>query len=262
MVLFVFEGKNPEDMLFGSMDSLFLHIGTQKIKCIFQTNIYQLYKEIYEQDENVDDIDTVSVLKEWLAKRGDPTIAGFDSGSFSEIYLFFDYDPHAALSIKLSLKELNGRVTQMLSLFNNETEHGKLYISYPMSEAFRYTKQLPDENYYTYTCPIGGCGTFKNDSSQFSYYKNTDFVSIDRCHNENDICEVRKNWKMLNNQNVAKANYICSSANVVPDRKEDVEQMKIFDRQLSKYIPKQKIAILSAFPLFLFDYLKPSELFE
>ncbi len=260
MVLFVFEGVRPEENLFNSIDNLFLHIGSDKIVCTFHTNIYQLYKEIYGDDGDVEDVDTVSTLKSWLTTQGDRTLDEFESDSFSEIYLFFDYDPHAAQSNGLSMAKLNDRVGKMLKLFDNETEHGKLYVSYPMSEAFRYTKQLPDHDYYKYTCSWNDCRDFKDKSAQFSHYKNTDFVSYDRCKTDESKQSVRGNWKLLFAQNVAKANYICNSVNEIPQDKSTVSQDKIFNGQLTNFvIPSHDISILSAFPLFMFEYLHTDE---
>ncbi len=261
MVLFVFEGVRPEENLFNAIDNLFLRIGSEKIVCTFHTNIYKLYEEIYGNDENVDDVDTVATLKDWLLKKGDNTLVNYTSDSFSEIYLFFDYDPHAAQSNNLSIDVLNDHVRKMLELFNNETEHGKLFISYPMSEAFRYTKRLPDNGFYDYTCSLDECSDFKTNSAIFSYYKNTDFISYNRCKSDDDRIVVFNNWKLLFAQNVAKANYICSSNNKIPLSKNDISQDRIFNGQLKKYIiPKGVISILSAFPLFMFEYLPIDEL--
>ena len=42
----------------------------------------------------------------------------------------------------------NEKIKEMLELFDNETEKGKLYINYPMVESIRYfKKELPDEDY-------------------------------------------------------------------------------------------------------------------
>lgn len=43
--------------------------------------------------------------------------------------------------------------------------------------------------------------------------------------------EVRKNWAMLREQNVRKANYIISGNNVLPDKKDDINQKAIFTAQ-------------------------------
>ena len=53
---------------------------------------------------------------------------------FSEVYLLFDYDTHQT---NLGRKDDVDAVAQMLESFDNETENGKLYISYPMVEALR-----------------------------------------------------------------------------------------------------------------------------
>jgi len=54
--------------------------------------------------------------------------------------------------------------------------------------------------------------------------------------------------------NVSKSNYICNDKNEIPDETDN--QKKIFDNQLSKYVETEdcKVAILNAFPIFLFDY--------
>ena len=256
MVLFVFEGERPEETLFNAMDSLFLHI-RQGMRCIFRNNLYSLYENIQRYGDDVGDVDAVDTLS--VLKERDDTLKDLDPQKVSEIYLFFDYDPHAARSNNLSLEELNDRVEKMLRLFNNETNHGKLYISYPMSEALRHTKELPDKDYNTYTFSIDHCGTFKDASAHFSHYNGWDFVSYDRCHGDKKrVSKVRENWVMLRRQNVGKACHICSLASEEERtvRKEDVNQQRIFHGQRTKYIvPLQSIAILSAFPLFLFDYL-------
>ena len=54
--------------------------------------------------------------------------------------------------------------------------------------------------------------------------------------------------------NVSKSNYICNNKNEIPD---DTDSQKdIFDNQLSKFVGKEdcKVAILNAFPIFLFEY--------
>ena len=52
----------------------------------------------------------------------------------------------------------------------------------------------------------------------------------------------------------SKANYICNDKNELPD--EVNSQKEIYDNQLTKYVDTEecKVAILNAFPIFLFDY--------
>ena len=69
------------------------------------------------------------------------------------------------------------------------------------------------------------------------------------------------NWKHLVQQHVFKANYLTKNALSWPLDKDDVEQMSVFDAQLVKHvIPNEEVAILNAFPLFLYYYF-PTERF-
>ena len=62
----------------------------------------------------------------------------------------------------------------------------------------------------------------------------------------------------LKTMNVSKANYICTGENVMPAVKNAIAQDKIFEAQLQNYInkPVPSVAILNAFPLFIYDYFK------
>lgn len=68
------------------------------------------------------------------------------------------------------------------------------------------------------------------------------------------IDNAKTNWKHLVVMNVSKAHFICNDKNEVPD--ESDSQREVFSNQLSKYVETDecKVAILNAFPIFLFDY--------
>ena len=106
-------------------------------------------------------------MRERLAARGDSTLNGIRSSDISEIFLFFDYDFQNS---HLSLEDINQRVEEMLTLFADETENGKLYINYPMIESIRYTKELPDNDYVNYVVSREECKDFKRLSRDFSAF--------------------------------------------------------------------------------------------
>lgn len=87
---------------------------------------------------------------------------------------------------------MNLQISEMLDMFDNETENGKLYINYPMVEAIRYTKHLPDSMFYTYIVSRQQCRdiSFKNMADCFSDYKSLDFLTLNtrRDATENEIC--------------------------------------------------------------------------
>lgn len=56
---------------------------------------------------------------------------------FSEVYLLFDFDPHQDNLGFSDGTDFGLVLRNMLETFDNETDTGKLYISYPMIEALR-----------------------------------------------------------------------------------------------------------------------------
>ncbi|MDE7470911.1 MAG: hypothetical protein K2M57_05645, partial [Paramuribaculum sp.] len=122
---------------------------------------------------------------------------------------------------------------------------GRLFISYPMIESIQYTKELPDNDFHQYTVDreksIGDI--LKKDARQFCHYKGYSFLK----HAEN--------WRHIIKQHVIKANKLTTGSLSWPVSKDDVEQKPVFEAQLSKHVvPHANVAILNAFPLFLFYY--------
>lgn len=67
--------------------------------------------------------------------------------------------------------------------------------------------------------------------------------------------EVRHNWAMLIEQNVKKANWLCTGVKSLPIDIDDITPQKLFDVQLRDYvIPSEIVSIVSAFAMFLYDY--------
>ena len=257
MILFVFEGKKREPDIFRTLDYLFFS-KDQTIVCSFGNNIYELYRQLIELGGAGE---IVSLLREKNKDNPEsPFGQGVKSSDFSETFLFFDYDFQ---NRNLTLDQMNSQLLEMLEVFRAETNNGKLYINYPMIEAIRYTKTLPDEHYPEYTVSRIDCHDkgFKNLTQQFSAYGSLDFIVLDfrRDPDSDKIAKVKRNWRLLVKQNVIKANKLCNKELCFPSDKVLISQKKIFDAQLSQLINlKAVVAILSAFPLFLFEYFKCS----
>ena len=203
-----------------------------------EMNMYMLWNDV----KNEPDIDIISYLKE-KSKSICEVLGEMNSDDFSEIYVFFDLDAQQD-NIKCNNKdELIDVIKSMLNTFNNETDKGKLYISYPMCEAY--------SDYIE-----GTCKTFTEHCYQNPFdkgYKN-------RVGNNN------KN-AILTHLNVERINEII---NCYLDRitclfdadeefdyakAKDISVFDIFDKQ-SKLLKKEMIMVLSAFPEFIIDYYK------
>ncbi len=256
MILFVFEGKKREPMLFKALQKLFFR-EEQHILCSYGNNIYQLYKDLKMDEE--DSLNLVSLLMEREKDSEESTFSAVNStDDISEIYLFFDYDFQ---NKNLASDEIDQMLTDMLEYFSDETGNGKLYINYPMIESIRYFKSLDDNQYDSYTVSRTEClgDNFKCLADEFSCFKSLDFLTLTtrREPSDNEINSRRENWTAIKQMNVRKANYICKGESKMPIKKSDIDQQTVFENQLRKYVmPLDQVAVLNAFPLFLFDYFR------
>ncbi len=262
MILFVFEGLDDNSVM-NTLAALYPKAISEDVVCIFENNIHQLYSKMKSSDSDPDFTESIlSVLKKMPKYSNDSRIVDADEDTYAQTFLFFDYEPqHHEEGEPVDLAELNKQIDEMLQFFDDETGNGKLYVSYPMVEALFYTKSLPDSNFCTYTVPLTSVKNFKNLTHEFMDYGSQDFL----LYNVHELYGSKKdrrracvadNWRYVIFQNVAKANYICSGVNEIPQSKESVCQDLIFHNQLTKYVDHGCVAILSAYPMFLFEYLK------
>lgn len=124
-ILFVFEGDKTEEQIITSLQKYFVNENTS-IKCIYGAEIYQIYREI----KNDEDLDTFNLLKE-RSQKNQEELKDFIREDFAEIYLFFDYDGHSSMAN-------DKKILELLDFFKEETDKGKLYLSYPMVESLKH----------------------------------------------------------------------------------------------------------------------------
>lgn len=232
VVLLIFEGARTESKIFGTLEkSFFADSQTTILRATYDADIYQLWRKLAADE----DLDVVEVVRDINAKNKN-NLQGVTRKQVSQTYLFFDYDGHATNASDESISE-------MLAHFNNETEHGKLYISYPMVEAFRHIKRTFDF-----------CHT-KFEIAQGTSYKN-------HVHNSTDFPDIKKigrlNWLHIILENYRKANFLVRGICRKPcfcRLRADFHQESIFACQRKHFInPKKQVSVLSAFPFFIVEY--------
>ena len=244
--LFVFEGVRAESKYVDMLEQNFLGERVS-VKCVYDAEIYQLYKVLKEEEP---DFDLVELLKE-RNKENAELLREYNRDSFAYIYLFFDYDAHSTLAS-------DDKIEEMLDFFDNETENGLLYISYPMLEAIRHFNDMQSFKELTVKCKRTNC-PYKEECDKVEaclkepHYKN---VSASECQPQlTNINKYTKEvWQELIRAHVFKMNYLVHDVFDLPKQIE--LQSDIFSKQLEKHINHKcpKVAVLSAFPIYVLDY--------
>ena len=237
-IAIISEGEKTEKQIINNLENNFTTFSNKIIFLSYKANIYNLFREI-EEDE---DIDIISLLKEKQIKankiRNDVEnidVSNINSDDISQIYLFFDYDGHTE-------NASDEEIVKMLNKFDNETENGKLYISYPMVEALKHLKKDKlDINNYLVEAKTRI--NYKNFVSQ-----NTDY--------ENLVNLTKGNWFFIISENLKRCLFLLEIININYEIYSNmINQESIFNKQLDKYISQEeKVLVLSAFPFFLIEY--------
>ncbi|MCQ2511792.1 MAG: hypothetical protein MJ092_00140 [Lachnospiraceae bacterium] len=245
LIAIIVEGESYEKGIIKNIEKVF-PLGRQ-IYEVFTLpagqNIYMLWKKMKEDEFETD---IIEVLRD-SCKSLERELSPFTRDSFSEVYLFFDYDAHQQnLESGIDADEV---LVEMLESFDNETENGKLYISYPMAEAIR--------DFIPETCKAfsGDCfinfqvtgykrkSTYKEDGTAsktqaISKYNHDVWVNVLTCFVERLNC--------LRNDEQRLSMIECKKYTPID----------VFRLQQSVILSEECLMILSAFPEFIIDYFK------
>jgi hypothetical protein len=201
----------------------------------YNTNIYVLYQEMFANGDP-SSIDLIQLLKE---KENDPIKKNIFNVRYSDILLIFDLDPQDNLFS-------TGKILEMLEFFVESSDMGKLYLNYPMVEAFYHMKSIPDINYNNYIVSLDELteGTYK----QRVNYEN-------RNHDYSKFAVTREECNMVINQNMEKA-WDISGMRRYTDKKEHMlpESVDILRNQLQKIKIEKAISVLCTSAFYIVDY--------
>jgi len=227
-VLMVFEGERSEPIIVNNLKQYFLNEEQNTIiYALYGNVIYDIYEKLNEDDF----LDFVPILKEFAQNSHE--LADISRDDVSEIYLFFDHDGHSHLADQEKLEK-------MLQYFDDETNHGKLYMSYPMVEALKHLGE--DFDFKELTAAIDDNSAYKQR------------VNIEADNKFKQVRDYTKEiWREVMQFHTKKLGYILNSNYEYIDQ--EINQYDIFLKQKEQYIvPINKVAVLGAFPIFLVDY--------
>lgn len=238
-VIFIYEGIKAEENLLSNMVKIFFsaNVDISILNCPADGNIYMLWTRL-KKDEF--ETNVVDVLKEMSTKARE-RLNNLRASDFSEIYLFFDYDGHND-NIP---KEYRSRdiLCEMLETFNNETELGKLYVSYPMIESIKEIG-VKSRDYRNLYLPLDEIHKYKQ-----SFYAQSDFNNYSCIDEEHWIaaCDASRKKASL----LVKYNFSCTYSYFI----HHLTQEKLYFYQKQNYINNGNLlCILNSIPLFLLEY--------
>lgn len=183
-ILVLVEGQKTDYQLMERLLRIYGISNSHKIVS-YNTNIYVLYNEMF-RDGDPASMDVLQTLKE---HEHDPEKKKLFDERYSDILLVFDLDPQDPLFSA-------DRILEMASFFVESSDMGKLYLNYPMVEAFYHMKSIPDEDYNGYTASLEELRSHK--------YKER-VTSENRNHSYAKFAVTKEECNMVIEQNIEKA---------------------------------------------------------
>ncbi len=227
-ILLVFEGEKAEKLVFQSFKEHFLNESENTvIYGVYCSEIYSLYHRLHKDTY----LYFFFFLKEKLQNAD--LLKDVKSSDVSEIYLFFDFDGQATAAEDKKLQA-------MLEHFDEETENGKLYISYPMVEAIKHLSTTVEFQ----NVVVNGRNNIK--------YKGLVHKEGDKLLRDLSALSFGQ-WQYIIDEHCKKLNHLVNDVFSLPT--DYISQSSIFEKQKQKHLDNHSsVAVLSAFPIFIADY--------
>lgn len=225
-ILFLVEGAKTDVRLMQKLLSVYGF--DQKYEIVsYNTNIYTLYNEMF-RDNDPADLDLLQVLKE---HEKDPRKKPLFDQSYSDILLIFDLDPQDPLFT-------SDKIQRMTEYFVESSDMGKLYLNYPMVEAFYHMHDIPDAHFNEYF-------TTQEELSNGTYKQRVNQENRNR--NYTKFAVTKEECNTVIQQNLEKARWLCNVPDGIPD------EISILSAEL-RYWEQQMISVLCTCVFYIPEY--------
>lgn len=240
LLLFIFEGEEREADYLSAVDKHFFSLPKNAITVFVpaEMNIYMLYSVIKEDGFFTD---IIEILRE-RNEKAKTKLVGYTRDDFAGVYLFFDFDEHSNNLGLMSTDDYCQVLKELVEFFDDPSDVGKLYISYPMIEALRDR------------C-FNSCQTYSGDClvsrDEFTEYKNASANPLSANVGKYSFKEWRDSIVAFSKRccclmrigNIDRDNFL-----------QEISQMNILQRELQIYMKTQSVFVLSSIPCFLLEY--------
>ena len=201
----------------------------------YNTNIYVLYQEMFAHGDP-SSIDLLQMLKE---REKDPAKKKIFDDRYSDIILVFVFEPQDP--------QFSGdKILEMMQYFTESSDMGKLYLNYPMVEAFYHMKSIPDKDYNDCTVSLDELieGTYKQRVNRENRNRNYSKFAVNR-----EECNI------VIQQNIDKARGILGSGQEAgTDHLLFPDLFEVLKQQLFKVEADKVIPVLCTCALYIVEY--------
>ena len=160
-ILFITEGPVDEKEFLEKMFDICYKDKKYEIYS-YNTTIHTLVSSLFDKSGHIDeDLDIKLTLRE---NEKDEEKRKILSQKYTEIFLIFDFEPQHN---KLKFKE----VKQLLNIFNDSTDKGKLYINYPMMQSYKHINKMPDKKFKDKKVALKDIYNYKDIVAKQTYYQ-------------------------------------------------------------------------------------------
>ena len=231
-ILILVEGEKTDYRLMERLLSVYGISDRHRIVA-YHTNIYTLYREMF-MDGEPDSHDLLLILK---AREPDVQKKAMFDDRYSDILLIFDLDPQDS-------QFSSDKISEMAAYFTESTEMGKLYLNYPMVEAFYHMETIPDPAFNSRTVTMAELKsrTYKSRVNLESYG-----------HDYTKFAATRKDCNIVITSNIRKANWLVfhdtSGESMIPPEGED-----ILRAELALLGKQDQISVLCTCAFYIADY--------
>lgn len=227
-ILVIVEGAKTDVNLMKRLLNIYGISETHKI-ISYNTNIYTLYNQLPNDYDEYEDFDLLQLLKE---REIDQSKLDLLNERYSDILLIFDLDPQDP-------QFKPEKIIKMANYFTESTNMGKLYLNYPMVEAFYHMESIPDDKYNDYTVTLEVLKKKKYKQMIHDICRDGDYAKF---ASDKEECGI------VINQNLAKAKFFTNTKDAIPD------SVEILNKQLDLLTNKKIVSVLCTCVFYIAEY--------
>ena len=233
-ILVLVEGEKTDYKLMERLLQMY-GIGESHEIVSYNTNIYTLYNQMF-RDGDPESVDILQILKEHEPNEAKKKIFDY---RYSDILLIFDLDPQDPAFTA-------DKILEMVSFFVESSDMGKLYLNYPMVEAFYHMKDIPDAAYDSYTATL----------EELRNHKYKERVNREnRNHDYSKFATTKEECSTVIKQNIDKAWLLAETERVVDGIVHILPDAgAVLKAQLKKMEEEQLVSVLCTCVFYIADY--------